>query len=68
LANVEALAAATGGTAQRPYGYTYSDLRQRFVPEVVLTAYRRGVPIDGVLAREVLARTPPTRPFAGVAP
>jgi len=61
--DMDEIAAATGGTADRDYGYTYSDLRQRLVPEIALTAYRRGVAIDKAIALEVTARTLPTRPF-----
>jgi AAA+ superfamily predicted ATPase len=61
--DIDELAEATGGTDNRNYGYTYSDLRQRLVPEIALTAYRRGAAVDMVIAREVTARTPPTRPF-----
>jgi SpoVK/Ycf46/Vps4 family AAA+-type ATPase len=61
--DIDELAAATGSTADRDYGYTYSDLRQRLVPEIALTAYRRGVAVDEAIALEVTARTPPTRPF-----
>lgn len=62
--DIDELAAATGSSAGRNYGYTYSDLRQRLVPEVALSAYRRGVAIDKAIALEVAARTLPTRPFA----
>jgi SpoVK/Ycf46/Vps4 family AAA+-type ATPase len=61
--DIDEIAAATGGTPDRDYGYTYSDLRQRLVPEIALTAYRRGVVIDKAIALEVTARTLPTRPF-----
>ena len=61
--DIEELASATGEAPGRGYGYTYSDLRQRLVPEIVLAAYRRGVAVDAVIAHEVLAETPPTRPF-----
>ena len=61
--DIEALASNTGVTADRPYGYTYSDLRQRLVPEIVLEAYRRRAAIDVAIAAEVLAQTHPTRPF-----
>ncbi|MEO3798025.1 AAA family ATPase [Nonomuraea sp. B10E15] len=60
---IDGLAAATGESADRSYGYTYSDLRQRLIPEMVLAAYRHGVALDALIAHEVLARTPPTRPF-----
>ncbi|SRR6266851_4900201 len=61
--DIEELAVATGSTADRNFGYTYSDLRQRLVPEIALTAYRRGVAVDMAIALEVTARTLPTRPF-----
>jgi len=60
--DIDQLARATG-EAGRGYGYTYSDLRQRLVPEITLTAYRRGSAIDMTIALEVIARTSPTRPF-----
>ena len=62
-ADIDALASLTGESTDRPYGYTYSDVRQRLVPEVILAAYRQGIGVDAVIAQEVLARTPPTRPF-----
>ena len=61
------LAADTGPTQQRPYGFTYSDLRQRLVPAIVLEAYRRRSAIDAEIAAEVLSRTEPTRPFEAMA-
>ena len=61
--DIDALASATGEDAGRPYSYTYSDLRQRLVPEIVLAAYRQGIAVDSVIAHEILSRTPPTRPF-----
>lgn len=62
-ADIDALALATGGSSDRSFGYTYSDIRQRLVPEIVLAAYRQSVAVDSVVASDVLARTPPTRPF-----
>jgi AAA+ superfamily predicted ATPase len=61
--DIDALASATGRAADKPFGYTYSDLRQRLVPEIILAAYRQGIAVDSVIAHEVLAQTPPTRPF-----
>jgi AAA+ superfamily predicted ATPase len=61
--DIDDLARATGDAAGRSYGYTYSDLRQRLVPEITLTAYRQGTAIDMTIALEVIARTSPTRPF-----
>lgn len=63
-ADIDTLAAATGESEGSPYGYTYSDLRQRLVPEIVLAAYRSDSKVDMGVARGVLARTAATRPFA----
>src|SRR5690606_22163519 len=64
-ADIHACAPATGAAAARTHTYAASDLRQRLVPEIVLASYRQGVAVDAVIAREVLDRTPPTRPFEG---
>ncbi len=61
--DIDELAGATGSSPERSYGYTYSDLRQRLVPEIALTAYRRDIAIDMAVALEVATRTRPTRPF-----
>jgi AAA+ superfamily predicted ATPase len=61
--DIDDLARATGEVLGRGYGYTYSDLRQRLVPEITLTAYRTGTAIDMTVAMEVITRTSPTRPF-----
>lgn len=53
----------SGPSVSRRYGFTFSDLRQRFVPRLVLVARRRNVAIDGALAIEVLESVEPTRPF-----
>ncbi|WP_194908985.1 ATP-binding protein [Catenulispora rubra] len=66
-ADIDALAAVTSEVPGRPYGYTYSDLRQRLVPEVVLEAFRRKAAIDATIATDVLRRVPPTKPFAEAA-
>jgi hypothetical protein len=58
------IADRTGPLPDRAYGFTFSDLRQRFIPQLVLTAYRRQVAIDAPLAFEVLETVTPTRPFA----
>jgi hypothetical protein len=63
-ADVTQLADATGPTGSVDYGYTYSDLRQRLVPEIVLAAYRTSAPVTAALALEVAGRTMATRPFA----
>jgi len=61
-AALTALADATGPCG-RDYGHTYSDLRQRVVPEIVLDAFRRGAPIGMDAALAVVRSIAPTRPF-----
>lgn len=59
---IKTLAALTGESNSRPYGCTYSDLLQRFLPDVLLTAFPdSSVNFDEVLT---LAETfVPTVPF-----
>jgi AAA+ superfamily predicted ATPase len=57
------LAEATGETKDRPYGFTYSDLRKRLVPDAVLVAYRTGAPLSYEILAKVLETVQPTRPF-----
>ena len=52
-----------GSSDTRTYGATYSDLRQRFVPDVVLDAYERDMPIVGDRIVELADIFAPTRPF-----
>ncbi len=59
---IHSLAAATGATHGRPYGYTYSDLAQRLLPGLLLAAYPSS-PITFELAKQVIERHPPTPPF-----
>lgn len=61
--DITKLAEMSGPGAERAFGFTLSDLRQRFVPRLVLLARRRNVAIDGPLAVEVLEGIEPTRPF-----
>jgi len=59
---VHAIVVATGATHGRSYGYTYSDLTQRFLPGLLLAAYPdRKATFD--LAQEVIEKHPPTPPF-----
>lgn len=53
----------TGPGADRAYGATYSDLRQRLVPEAVLDAVARDVPLTGSRLIELAESFEPTRPF-----
>ena len=58
-----ALVASTGGTKSRDYGFTYSDIRQRLIPEAVLEAMRLNVPLTAALVQELASHLEPTRPF-----
>jgi len=53
----------TGPLENRQYGFTYSDLKQRFLRNLVLSAYPN-CGITDSLALNVLAETVPSRPFA----
>lgn len=52
-----------GPTESRRFGATYSDLRQRFVPDAVLDAFGRNAPIAGPRLVELASSFIPTRPF-----
>lgn len=59
---IQSIVTATGASHGKRYGYTYSDLTQRFLPGLLLAAYpSRKASYD--LAREVIERHPPTAPF-----
>lgn len=60
---LNALVEATGPTDQREYGFTYSDIRQRVVPEAVLDAMSRDVPLTPKVVLEKAQTLEPTRPF-----
>jgi SpoVK/Ycf46/Vps4 family AAA+-type ATPase len=51
-----------GETESRPYGCTFSDITQRFIPSLVLAAYPSRK-ITRELALRVIAETSPTPPF-----
>lgn len=53
----------TGAVAGRAYGCTFSDLRQRFVPMVVLAQVDAGGPVSGQRLIEAAQSFEPTRPF-----
>ena len=59
---IHSVVAATGITNGRHYGYTYSDLAQRLLPGLLFAAYP-DQPITFDLAKEVIAKHPPTPPF-----
>lgn len=52
----------TGRSKTRPYGFTYSDLTQKFLPALVLGAYPNTA-ITFKQAIELLQNLPPTPPF-----
>lgn len=56
------LAEELGPTKAREYGFTFSDITQRFVPSVVLAAYPNEA-ITFEVAAAVLKKTFPTPPF-----
>lgn len=58
------LVALTGPVDGRDFGYTYSDLRQRLVPEAVILGVTYNVPLSYQILVEAVKRVPPTRPFA----
>jgi AAA+ superfamily predicted ATPase len=58
----ESLAHHLGETKTRGYGYTFSDITQRFLPSLILAAYPQGK-ITRQLALDVIADTIPTTPF-----
>jgi SpoVK/Ycf46/Vps4 family AAA+-type ATPase len=62
-AEIDKVVELTGPRADRPYGSTYSDLRQRLVPGVVLDAFRADVPITGDRVVAFAETFAPTRPF-----
>lgn len=59
---IEDVVTATGARGGRTYGFTYSDLRQRLLPSVVLTAYPDG-PVDPATAIDIANQMEPTPPF-----
>ena len=61
--DLEKVAQLLGPTESRTFGATYSDLRQRFVPDAVLDAFGRDSPIAGPRLVELAASFVPTRPF-----
>ena len=58
------LVTLTGPLDKRDFGYTYSDLRQRLIPEAVILGVTYNVPLSYEVLAEALKRVAPTRPFA----
>lgn len=65
-AEMKMLVDATGPTKTRDYGFTYSDIRQRLVPDAILAAVRRDAPLTPQGLLEVARSLEPTRPFVDV--
>jgi AAA+ superfamily predicted ATPase len=63
--DIDKLVALTGGHADMAYGCTYSDLRQRLVPEAVLDAIARDARLIGERMIELARDFEPTKPFGG---
>ena len=65
--DLDHVAQLLGPSESREWGSTYSDLRQRFVPDAVLDAYIGQRAVAGARLVELAASFEPTRPF-GQAP
>lgn len=61
--DIRGLAKLSGPQDGRDYGFTYSDLTQKLLPGLILSAYPER-PIDIALAKSVTASIAPTPPFA----
>lgn len=62
--DLERLVEMTGPINGRTYGCTYSDIRQRLVPDAVIDALDRDVPLAGDRLIEIARTFEPTRPFS----
>lgn len=61
-ADIDVIADHLGEAKGRKYGYTFSDITQRFIPSLVLSAYpARKISRD--LALQIIETTAPTPPF-----
>lgn len=58
----EKLADTTGETTDRPYGYTFSDLRTRLVPQLLMRGLSEG-PLTLQMALDAVDAISPTAPF-----
>lgn len=62
-AELEKVVRLTGCSDGRAYGCTYSDIRQRLVPEAVMDAVARDAPLSGDRLSDLARDLVPTRPF-----
>ena len=60
--DIEEIVSVTGERSERKYSFTFSDLTQRLLPEIVLDAYPAG-PVDPRRALEIARTMIPTPPF-----
>jgi AAA+ superfamily predicted ATPase len=61
-AQIESVVLATGVVKGRSYGFTFSDLTQRFLPSIVLEAYPSNA-VNPLRAIEIARAMAPTPPF-----
>lgn len=59
---IDVLVEALGPTNSRPYGYTFSDVTQRYIPTLILSAFPEGK-ITHELAFQIATEVLPTPPF-----
>lgn len=59
---IDEAVSATGGSQNRTYGYTYSDLMQRVIPSIVLSSYPNKA-VNPVEALKIIKSIIPTPPF-----
>lgn len=62
-ADITKLVGLTGVHGDREYGSTYSDLRQRLIPGVILQAFSEDGPVTGDRIIKFAESFEPTRPF-----
>jgi AAA+ superfamily predicted ATPase len=60
---MSAAASLLGGTVEAPWGATYSDIRQRYIPDLVIGAVERREPLSSEMALAAAREFVPTRPF-----
>lgn len=62
--SINQIATLTGKTAEREYGFSYSDIAQRLIPAFVIDAFPKS-PVAGKRAIEITKTITPTPPFGG---
>ena len=60
--DIESIVSVTGKGSEREYGFTFSDLTQRLLQDIILDAYPTG-PVDPGRALEIARAMTPTPPF-----